>query len=89
LFENKDSTNDCAEAKDKSIGWARPFDFKTLDECAATHVVAAFDTRLDGLNGAYLEDANLSIVEETANKPEDVEKLWKLSEELVGETFAY
>jgi hypothetical protein len=76
-------------AKDKSIGWTRGFDMKTLDECAATHVVAAFDTRLDAYNGAYLEDANLSDVEKTANNPEDVEKLWKLSEELVGETFAY
>jgi hypothetical protein len=79
----------CTEAKDKSIGWTRGFDIKTLDECAATHVVAAFDTRLDGFNGAYLENANLSDVEETAKKEEDVEKLWKLSEELVGETFAY
>lgn len=35
-------------AKDKEIGWTREFDVKTLDECAATHVVAAFDQRLDG-----------------------------------------
>jgi hypothetical protein len=76
-------------AKDKSIGWTRPFDIKTLDECAATHVVAAFDARLDGYNGAYLEDASLSEVEKTAKDPEDVERLWKLSEELVGETFSY
>jgi hypothetical protein len=76
-------------AKDKSIGWTRGFDMKTLDECAATHVVAAFDTRLDAHNGAYLEDANLSDVEKTASDPEDVEKLWKLSEELVRETFSY
>jgi hypothetical protein len=44
---------------------------------------------LDGHNGAYLEDAHISDVEKTAKDPEDVEKLWKLSEELVGETFSY
>ena len=77
-------------AKDKEIGWGRPFDFKSLDECAATHVVAAFDPRLDDFNGAYLEDGNLSdLLWQTAKKPEDVEKLWKLSEKLVGETFSY
>ena len=47
-------------AKDKEIGWAREFDVKSLDECAATHVVAAFDTRLDNYNGAYLDNANVA-----------------------------
>ncbi|KAF1844034.1 NAD(P)-binding protein [Cucurbitaria berberidis CBS 394.84] len=77
-------------AKDKEIGWDRGFDFRSLDECAATHVVAAFDARLDGFNGAYLENGKLSDdVQSTAEKPEDVEKLWKLSEKLVHETFTY
>lgn len=71
------------------MGWTRGFDWKTLDECAGTHVVAAFDPRLAAHNGAYLEDGNLSEVEPLARKPEDPEKLWKLSEKLVGETFAY
>ena len=26
------------------------FDVKTLDECAATHVVAAFDPRIEGMS---------------------------------------
>jgi NAD(P)-dependent dehydrogenase (short-subunit alcohol dehydrogenase family) len=78
------------EAKDKEIGWDRGFDFKSLDECAATHVVAAFDPRLDEYNGAYLTDGNLSDdVQPTAKNPGDAEKLWKLSEKLVGETFQY
>lgn len=78
-------------ALDKAIGWKRPFDFKTLDECAATHVVAAFDPRLDGVNGAFLEDGHPAPewVMETAKNPEDPEKLWKLSEELVGQKFEY
>lgn len=36
------------DAKDKEIGWNREFHIKNLDECSATHVVAAFDPRLDG-----------------------------------------
>ncbi|ORY12712.1 WW domain-containing oxidoreductase [Clohesyomyces aquaticus] len=66
------------------------FDVKTLDECAATHVVAAFDPRIDEYNGAYLENGNISNdVRPTAANPGDVEKLWKLSEELVGQKFEY
>ncbi|KAI4691582.1 hypothetical protein J4E81_007108 [Alternaria sp. BMP 2799] len=78
-------------AKDKQIGWAREFDLKSLDECAATHVVAAFDTRLDDYNGAYLDNANVAPqeVQPTATNPEDPERLWKLSERLVGEEFVY
>ena len=66
------------------------FDVKSVDEGTATHVVAAFDPRLEAFNGDYLEDGNISDnVRPTAKKPEDVEKLWKLSEELVGQTFLY
>lgn len=36
------------DAKDKEIGWNRGLDIKNLNECSATHVVAAFDPRLDG-----------------------------------------
>ena len=78
-------------AKDKEIGWAREFDLKSLDECAATHVVAAFDTRLDNYNGAYLDNANVAPqeVQPTAKNPEDPERLWKLSERFVGDEFVY
>jgi NAD(P)-dependent dehydrogenase (short-subunit alcohol dehydrogenase family) len=76
--------------KDKEIGWNRDFDPKSMDECAATHVVAAFDPRLDGYNGAYLEDGNLSNdLQPTVKGAGDAEKLWELSERLVGETFEY
>ena len=64
---------DTLAPKDRSIGWDRELDFKSLDECAATHVVAAFDPRLNEFNGAYLENGNLSDdVQPTAQKPEDV-----------------
>jgi NAD(P)-dependent dehydrogenase (short-subunit alcohol dehydrogenase family) len=78
------------EAKDAEIGWTKGLDFKNLDECAATHVVAAFDPRIDAYNGAYLADGNLSgELQPTVTKEGDAEKLWKLSEQLVGETFEY
>ncbi|KAL1644889.1 hypothetical protein SLS61_008570 [Didymella pomorum] len=77
-------------AKDKEIGWNRELDIKNLDECSATHVVAAFDPRLDDYNGIYLENGNLSDdLQPTATHPADAEKLWKLSEKLVGQEFAY
>ncbi|KAF2000313.1 NAD(P)-binding protein [Amniculicola lignicola CBS 123094] len=68
------------------------FDVKTLDECAATHVVAAFDPSLEDHNGAYLTDGNLAKdwqLRPTARNPGDAEKLWKLSEQLVGQKFEY
>jgi hypothetical protein len=41
-------------------------------------------------NGAYLGDGNLSDdLQPTVKNPADVEKLWKLSEKLVGQDFAY
>ena len=78
-------------AKDQEIGWTGEFDLKSLDECAATHVVAAFDTRLYNYNGAFLNDGNVAPqeVQPTAKNPEDPEKLWKLSEKLVREEFVY
>lgn len=76
--------------KDAEMGWNTQFDMKTLDECAATHVVAAFDPRLEGYNGVYLENGNLSQNEQQTVKGEgDAERLWGLSEELVGEKFEY
>jgi NAD(P)-dependent dehydrogenase (short-subunit alcohol dehydrogenase family) len=97
--------NDIREikARDKELG--EPFgeddavwDFKNTDEGAATHVVAAFDHRLKEYNGAYLDDANLAIpevrkegeiVRPHAWSDEETEKMWKLSEKLVGQTFEY
>lgn len=87
------------KARDKAIGHPlgaddADFDVKTLDECAATHVVAAFDPRIADYNGYYLNDGNIAELGgtglwHTATNPDDVERLWKLSEQLVGERFEY
>ncbi|KAF2869037.1 putative short-chain dehydrogenase [Massariosphaeria phaeospora] len=67
------------------------FKTKTLDECSSSHVVAAFDPRLEDYNGSYLDDGHVAddALESTATHPEDVEKLWKLSEKLVDQEFNY
>ncbi|PVI06930.1 short-chain dehydrogenase/ reductase [Periconia macrospinosa] len=83
------------KAQDKAMGHPlgepdADFETKTVDAGTATHVAAAFDPRLDAFNGAYLEDANLTDdIYPTVKNPEDVEKLWKLSEQIVGKTFQY
>ncbi|KAK3317473.1 hypothetical protein B0T19DRAFT_376274 [Cercophora scortea] len=72
------------------------FVFKTPSQGAATHVFAAFaDEALREHNGAYLVDAHVpdpndkTVFQPWATSGEDAEKLWKLSEELVGQEFAY
>jgi NAD(P)-dependent dehydrogenase (short-subunit alcohol dehydrogenase family) len=79
------------KAKDAAIGFSGELDFKNMDEVSATHVVAAFDPRLDAYNGAYMADGNLAedTLQPTAKKEGDAEKLWQLSEKLVGERFEY
>ncbi|EDU45970.1 FabG Dehydrogenase with different specificities related to short-chain alcohol dehydrogenase [Pyrenophora tritici-repentis] len=75
-------------------GWNANFDFVSHDEGSATHVVAAFDTEISGRNGAYLEKGEIVADDSNRIKPwatsrVEAEKLWKLSEGLVGQTFSY
>lgn len=63
-------------------------DVKTLEESASVVVVAVADERLDGKGGAFLK--NCQIVETKLGYIKDegnADRLWKLSEELVGEKF--
>ncbi|KAF7298596.1 Short-chain dehydrogenase/reductase family protein [Mycena indigotica] len=69
--------------------------WKTIPEGAATTLVAAFDHRLNDKSGAYLMDC--ADASDTAGGPHNrsafnsdianADKLWKLSEEIVGEEF--
>ncbi|ORY03482.1 retinol dehydrogenase 13 [Clohesyomyces aquaticus] len=75
-------------------GWMTEFPFVTPDEGAATHVVAAFDPDIAPHNGSYLEKCALADpwsgrIKPWATNPIEAERLWKLSEELVGQTFTY
>ncbi|KAJ5127393.1 hypothetical protein N7448_008172 [Penicillium atrosanguineum] len=74
-------------------GW-KGFSPKSLDQGVATHVYASFDTSLKANNGAYLIDAHIAdpledTVKTWATSNFEAERLWKLSESLVGETFPY
>lgn len=68
--------------------------FKTLDQGAATHVFASFDTSIKDHNGSFLSDChiadqNLEEVYSWATNKVDAERLWKLSEKLVGQEFKF
>lgn len=77
--------------------------WKTGDQGAATAMVAAFDPKLNGMcfrgggdiadniyvdvPGGYLADCQLAPAAEFATDPKIAERLWGLSEKLVGEKF--
>ncbi|KAK2598886.1 hypothetical protein QQS21_005628 [Conoideocrella luteorostrata] len=88
---------DDLNAADKQLGnregWA-DFKWKTPEQGAATHVYAAFHPDLQAHNGAYLQDCHVADPWEDTVKPWgtnviEAERLWKLSEELVGQKFSY
>ncbi|EJD37508.1 NAD(P)-binding protein [Auricularia subglabra TFB-10046 SS5] len=63
---------------------------KTHAEGAATTLVAALDPALKDHKGAYLADCQVKPLESEAAKREDLpEKLWRLSETLVKESFTF
>ncbi|KAF8193939.1 NAD-P-binding protein [Mycena galopus ATCC 62051] len=65
--------------------------WKTIKQGAATTVAAAFDTRFESKSGAYLFDcveANNMIAPHCSDLERGA-KLWAISEEIVGETFAF
>ncbi|PVH86109.1 NAD(P)-binding protein [Cadophora sp. DSE1049] len=64
---------------------------KTLPQGCATTLIAALDPELEPFSGEYLDDGDVSKVKvrEYATSLENQEKLWKLSEELVGEEFVW
>jgi len=74
-------------------GWSE-FEFKSPDQGVATTVFAAFSPDLNAHNGAYLQDSHVAdpwteTVKPWATSPVEAERLWKLSEKLVGQKFDY
>jgi NAD(P)-dependent dehydrogenase (short-subunit alcohol dehydrogenase family) len=73
--------------------------FKTIPAGAATSVWAATAAELEGKGGLYLEDCQIGELKEEegassgylsyALNPASAEKLWTLSEQLVGENFDF
>lgn len=67
---------------------------RDLDQGAATHVFAAFDTSIANQNGAFLSDCHaadpdMEEVHSWATSKVDAERLWRMSEKLVGQEFKY
>ncbi|KAJ3032642.1 Fructose-2,6-bisphosphatase [Rhizophlyctis rosea] len=64
------------------------FWFKDIYEGTATHVYAVTAKELEGQGGAYLEDAGVTEGRhEQAKDAEAAKRLWKVTNELVGESF--
>ncbi|OTA59101.1 NAD(P)-binding protein [Hypoxylon sp. EC38] len=63
----------------------------TVQQGCSTTIRAALDPELLKEEGVYMHDANITTdpkwIKEWATDPELAEKLWKLSEDLVGEKF--
>ncbi|KAH8681703.1 hypothetical protein BX600DRAFT_505361 [Xylariales sp. PMI_506] len=67
---------------------ANTIDFwKTHDQGASTTLVAALDPKLSENNGLYLLDCQFGQAAPHAADPGEASKLWKLSEELIGQGF--
>ncbi len=64
---------------------------KTLQQGCSTTLVAALDPEIEGRNGEYLVNGDISefAPPEWASSVRNQERLWKLSEELVGEQFSW
>ncbi|KAJ7473212.1 hypothetical protein FB451DRAFT_1133760 [Mycena latifolia] len=65
--------------------------WKTIPQGAATTVAAAFDTRLNDKPGAYLDDSTLATesLAPHSSDPANAEKLWTVTEEIIGEKFTF
>ncbi|KAK3988787.1 hypothetical protein QBC44DRAFT_96732 [Cladorrhinum sp. PSN332] len=61
--------------------------WKTPDEGSSTTLVAALDPALNETKGLYMVDCQIAVAYHHATNPAAAERLWKLSEELVGEKF--
>ena len=86
------------EAMKASLPSGNSMRLKTIPQGAATTVWAASSPTLEGRGGLYLEDCHIAVaaepgvdggVEAFALDPEAAERLWELSESLVGETFDF
>ncbi|KAJ4261624.1 hypothetical protein NW762_007057 [Fusarium torreyae] len=80
-------------ARGNSEGW-NFIEPVSVEIGAATHAFAAFDPNIKGSNGAYLMEARISdpytdTVKSWARDVVEADKLWQLSEELVGQKFGY
>ena len=80
----------CVAVALRNTGHPFPLDSeqpKTLEQGITTTLVAALDPRIEAQSGMYMRDAQCERTYDYAESPEGAERLWKISEDLVGEKF--
>ncbi|KAI9901701.1 hypothetical protein N3K66_003518 [Trichothecium roseum] len=75
-----------------SLGWTKAFKQCSPDQGAATSVYASFEPTLKHHNGAYLNESRIAdpftdTVRPWATSSIEAERLWRLTEKLVGQEF--
>ncbi|KID81970.1 retinol dehydrogenase 13 [Metarhizium guizhouense ARSEF 977] len=75
-------------------GWLKEFPMSTPDEGVAVYVVTAFDQNISAHNGTYFYDCRpanpgTETLKPWATSSVEAERLWKLTENLVGQEFQY
>lgn len=63
-------------------------EFKSMAQGTSTGLVAMLDPRLDSHTGSYMEDCTVKPLREYASSSENAQRLWSLSEQLVGQKFS-
>jgi len=66
------------------FGLVSPLVFKTIPQGAATSCYAAVHPEMEGVSGQYLADCNIAVSRADANDEGLARKLWKISEEIIG-----
>jgi NAD(P)-dependent dehydrogenase (short-subunit alcohol dehydrogenase family) len=80
----------CEAVAQENTGRHFPFEGevpKSMAQGISTTLVAALDPRIEAQSGMYMTDCQPQKTYEYAEDMEGAEKLWKLSEKLVGEKF--
>ena len=77
-----------AQAKASNPNWKFP-ERKTLQEGCSTQLRAALDPSLKTSTGAFLDDCQPVVYPEHVEVYGVADKVWKLSEQLVGQDFSF
>ncbi|KAF2733978.1 retinol dehydrogenase 12 [Polyplosphaeria fusca] len=72
-------------SKEQIDGFAKFAVVKTIDVGSATSMVAALDPKLTPESGVYLDDCQIANAPAWATDASSAERLWKLSEEIIGQ----
>ncbi|KAJ7744147.1 hypothetical protein B0H16DRAFT_1889728 [Mycena metata] len=93
IFEKEDSIPTLQSigvlGEDKKAIAERPW--KTLPQGAATTLAAAFDPRLNDKPGAFLDDSTVAdhLLAPHSSDPAKAERLWNITEKIIGEAFVF